>query len=103
MRVELLYFDDCPSWTVTDERLAQALRVVGREDLDVERHRVETAEQAREWGFLGSPSVRINGVDPFAHGTEQVGLSCRVYATPAGLSGSPTTAQLVAALSAVAD
>ena len=98
MRVELLYFDGCPNWTVADERLAEALRKVGRNDVSVERLRVESLEQAEEMGFLGSPSIRVDGTDPFASGAEQVAFACRVYATPDGLSGSPTTEQLVAVL-----
>ena len=99
MRVELQYFDGCPNWTVADERLTEALRTVGHDDVSVERRRVETVEEAEELGFLGSPTIRIDGTDPFASGSEQVGLACRVYATPAGLSGSPTTTQLVEVLS----
>ena len=97
MRVELLYFDGCPSWTVADERLTAALRTAGR-DVSVERRRVETLAEAQALGFLGSPTIRIDGTDPFASGTEQVGLACRLYATPAGLAGAPTTDQLVEVL-----
>ncbi|MCB0906239.1 MAG: thioredoxin family protein [Nocardioidaceae bacterium] len=99
MRVELLYFDGCPNWRVADDRLAEALAALGRTDVVVERRLVETPEQAEELAFLGSPTIRIDGADPFATGQEQVGLACRVYATPAGLSGSPDTAQLVEVLS----
>lgn len=99
MRVELLYFDGCPSWTVAAERLTEALGRLGREDVVVERRQVTTPEQAAELGFVGSPSIRVNGMDPFASGEETVGLACRLYATSSGPSGSPETAQLVAALS----
>lgn len=98
MRIELLYFEGCPNWTVADERLSEALRTVGR-DATVERRRVETTEEAEELRFLGSPTILVDGTDPFASGTEQVGLACRIYATPAGLSGSPTATQLVEVLS----
>lgn len=99
MRVDLLYFDGCPHWMVADERLAEALRVVGRADVSVQRRRVETGDRAEELGFLGSPTIRVNGTDPFASGGEEVGLACRLYITPEGLAGSPTIAQLVEALS----
>jgi hypothetical protein len=59
---------------------------------------VETAEQADDVAFTGSPTIRIDGTDPFATGTQQVGLACRVYPTPDGLAGSPTTAQLLEVL-----
>lgn len=98
MRVELLYVGDCPNWTLADERLSWALRTLGHDDTSVHRRRVETPEQAEKLGFLGSPTIRIDGTDPFAFGTEQVGLACRLYATSAGLSGSPTTAELIEVL-----
>ena len=98
MRVELLYFDGCPHWRVADQRLMEALRALDRADVRVERHLVETA-QAEELAFVGSPTIRIDGTDPFASGSEQTGPSCRLYTTPAGLSGSPTTAQLLEVLS----
>jgi hypothetical protein len=99
VRVELLYFDGCPNWAVADERLTEALRAARHDDVSVERRRVETVDEAEALGFLGSPTIRIDGTDPFASGAGQVGLACRVYVTPAGLSGSPTTDQLVAVMS----
>lgn len=99
MRVELLYFDGCPNWKVAEERLAEALRTLGCDGSAVEYLRVETAEQADELKFLGSPTIRVDGADPFASGSEPVGLACRVYATPDGLAGSPTTAQFLEVLS----
>jgi hypothetical protein len=99
VQVELLYFDGCPNWQVADQRLQEALSLAGRDDVTVHRRCVETPEQAGELGFIGSPSIRINGRDPFVTGGEQVGLSCRMYPTPAGLRGSPEVEQLVEALS----
>jgi hypothetical protein len=99
MRVELLYLDGCPNWPVADERLAQALSEVGRTDITVARRAVETVAEAQTVGFTGSPTVRVNGRDPFAAGDEQVGMACRVYSTPEGLGGSPTVEQFIAVLS----
>lgn len=95
MRVELLYFDGCPNSTVAEERLHEALRSVDRDDVQVTKVRVGSPEEAEDLGFLGSPTLRVDGVDPFASGDEQVCLACRVYTTPDGLGGSPTTEQLV--------
>ena len=99
MRVELLYVDGCPSWKVADERLAEVLRALGRANVVVERRQVETPEQAAEERFIGSPTIRIDGTDPFATGEEQVGLACRLYDTSTGPSGSPDTEQLLEVLS----
>jgi hypothetical protein len=99
MKIELLYFDGCPNWAVADERIAEAAELVSREDLTVHRRKVATEQEAIAVGFTGSPTILIDGQDPFATGDEQVGLACRVYSTPHGLAGSPSVAQLVDALS----
>ena len=95
MRVELLYFDDCPNWRVTDGLLATLSEELG---FTVERREVHSLEEAEELDFRGSPTVRIDGADPFADPSGSVGMSCRIYATPEGLAGSPTLDQLRAAL-----
>lgn len=92
MDVTLLYFDDCPNWRETDAHL----RALEREhpDLRVTRHIVDTLEEAERTRFRGSPSILIDGVDPFADADAAVGLSCRLYQTTAGPAGSPTLDQL---------
>lgn len=45
MRIQLLYFDECPNWQVADVRLREALAAVGN-TTDVERVPVATAEAA---------------------------------------------------------
>lgn len=91
MDVTLLYFDGCPSWQVADERL----RTLGGElGFDVGRRKVDTPEAAEALQFRGSPTVLVDGRDPFARGDEPVGLSCRIYQTPDGPAGAPTMDQL---------
>ena len=94
MDVELLYFEGCPSWRVMDDRLC----VLGAEfGFEHERILVDTPEAAQRVGFLGSPTVRIDGHDPFAQPGAAVGLSCRVYPSADGLTGCPGLAELRAA------
>ncbi len=97
MDVTLLYFDGCPSWQTTDQHLQQ---LADEGDLDITRRRVETPEAAEELSFRGSPTVLVDGRDPFAEGDEPVGLSCRIYQTPDGPAGAPTIDQLREALDA---
>ena len=59
---------------------------------------VATPEDAERLRFRGSPTILIDGLDPFAEESAPVGLSCRVLPTPDGLRGAPTHAQLVEAL-----
>lgn len=57
-KVELFYFDGCPSWGIAVERLSRALSMLGRHEVAVERHEVKTPEQADELGFTGgSPTL----------------------------------------------
>ena len=97
MKLELLYFDDCPHWQIAAERLDQAAASRG---LTVERRLVTTPEEAQAARFRGSPTILIDGQDPFGAADEPFGLACRVYRTPDGPAGSPTTEQLEAVLDA---
>jgi hypothetical protein len=96
--VSLLYFDGCPHWRLADERLREALDRVGQPDELIEYLTVTTPEQAHALRFRGSPTVLVNGQDPFLDRAAPVGLSCRLYRTGDGVDGSPTVDQLVEAL-----
>lgn len=96
MRIQLLYFEGCPNWGVAAERLD---RVAAECGATVERVLVDTPEAAQAWRFRGSPTVLVDGVDPFTDSDSAYGLACRVYATPQGLAGAPTLEQLRAAVS----
>lgn len=92
MDITLLYFDGCPNWKVADQRLSEI--AAERPDITVTRRQVRTIDEAERLGFHGSPSILVNGVDPFGIGATGVGLACRVYATPDGPAGAPTLEQL---------
>jgi len=97
MKIQLLYFDGCPNWHVTDDRLREALEEIGS-SVAVERVLVSTPEEAEAWSFHGSPSVLVDGEDPFVEPGADVGLSCRLYRTTTGLAGAPTVEQLIEVL-----
>ena len=89
MDVELLYFDECPIWRVADRHLGSLAAELG--GVTVTHHTVDTPEEAERVGFRGSPTILVNGLDPFAATSDPVGgLSCRVYETPHGPAASPT-------------
>ncbi|MFB7913879.1 thioredoxin family protein [Streptomyces sp. NPDC056061] len=98
MDIELLYFAGCPNWHLAHERLREALTATGRPGLEVGLRAVETEEEARDLRFPGSPTIRIDGHDPFPSAARTYGLTCRVYETPDGLAGAPTTERLVQVL-----
>jgi len=94
VEVILRYFDGCPNWHTTQTRLREALDSTGHADTPVGHQRVETQEDAERLRFVGSPTVLVDGHDPFLTPGAPVGLACRVYRTPEGLRGSPTLEQL---------
>jgi len=96
MDITLLYFDSCPNWKQTDADLAS---LASESNLTVTHQTVETIEEAEVWQFRGSPTILVDGVDPFARPTDPYGLSCRIYTTPQGPAGAPTIDMLRSALS----
>lgn len=99
MSIDLLYFAGCPNHEALLQRLRALLTRAGIDD-EVRLVRVESEEEARTERFLGSPSVRVGGfdVDPGGEGRDDFGLKCRLYQTPAGLSGTPPDEWVLAAL-----
>ena len=85
MHVTLQCFDGCPHWKTTRDRL---IEVLGDETLAFQR--VETQEEAERIGFIGSPTILLNGVDPFAAADAPFGLACRIYVHADGSVGAPT-------------
>ena len=78
IRVEVLVFEGCPHAAAA---LTLAENVVGRlaPGSSVERIEVDTPEKAVSLGFLGSPSVRVNGEDIERRSGGQGALCCRTY------------------------
>lgn len=97
MKVTIRYFDGCPNWEVADARLREAL-LTADADAEVVYELVNTQEEAERLRFAGSPTILLDGADPFPAETQSFGLTCRVYRTEAGNQGSPSVQQLVAVL-----
>jgi hypothetical protein len=79
MRVELLYWDGCPSHPRALSELQAAMAELGLDPDDVDVVEIDTDEAAESGRFVGSPTIRIDGVDVVDPGDEPVGLTCRVY------------------------
>ena len=99
MTIELLYFDGCPSHEAFVPRLRELLAQAGV-DAPVLQRRVESDDAAQQQRFLGSPTLRIDGVDvdPGAAQREDYGLKCRLYLTPNGRRGVPADEWVLGAL-----
>ena len=81
MRIEVLYFEGCPNYVPTLDRLRKVLREESV-NVDVQEVEVKNAAAAERLRFIGSPTIRINGLDieADARSGEGVGLACRRYA-----------------------
>ena len=88
MKIEILYFDGCPSWESGLKNLDIALREEGLA-ATVELIKVTDDDEAARLKFLGSPHFRIDGHDLWPEEREIYSLSCRVYSTPDGIKGFP--------------
>ncbi|GGX31562.1 hypothetical protein GCM10010341_61280 [Streptomyces noursei] len=98
MLITVLTVPDCPHAPVVEERLSRAL--AGRR-VAVDRVEVTDEEQAARLGMTGSPTVLIDGVDPFARPGAVASVSCRLYRGPDGRAdGAPSVEELRCALDA---
>src|SRR5271165_1042749 len=101
MRVELLYWAGCPSFPRALSDLRAALVEAGLDPDCVIVREVESETSAAAERFVGSPTVRIDGVDVQPPRDEPTGLTCRVYRRRDGrVSPTPDPADLRDALRA---
>jgi hypothetical protein len=101
MRVELLFWDGCPSHPKALAELREAMVDVALDPSTVVVREVKTHPEAALERFVGSPTIRIDGVDVQPPGEEPVGLTCRIYHRRDGrVSPTPDPADLRDALRA---
>lgn len=95
MMIEILYFDGCPNHEPTVDLAREVLGELGL-STEIRQVVVETPEDAEALRFVGSPSVRVDGLDiePAARGQTEFALSCRMY----GDEGVPPKDLLIEAL-----
>lgn len=96
MRIELLHVADCPNHSLARERVDLALDRTG---VTATVHEVEitTPEEAERAGMNGSPTVLVDGVDPF--GGAGASLACRLYRIGDTVEGAPPLDALTAVIS----
>jgi len=88
MELILLTVPGCPNAAVFEARLAVALE--NRPDTVVRRREVADERDAAHAGMYGSPTLLINGADPFAVPGQVPGLACRLYRDATGRpAGAP--------------
>jgi len=80
MKIEILYFEGCPNYLPTVERIRTVLT---REGLPAEVVEIEVKDDsaAKALKFFGSPTIRVNGLDIEARSRDlsETGFACRYY------------------------
>lgn len=93
MHLTVLAESACPNAPVMIDRLAVVLD--DRPGISVSHEIVTNLDDAARWGMHGSPTLLIDGVDPFAEPGQLATMSCRLYRDDDGRpSGAPSTSQL---------
>ena len=89
MIVEVLFFADCPNYLPALRNVREALQQEGMA-ADIRHVEVLDRNMAEAIGFLGSPTIRIDGIDvePAARASTGFGLCCRTY-TAGRTAGTP--------------
>ncbi|VXC24298.1 conserved hypothetical protein [Arthrobacter sp. 9AX] len=84
-RLELLSWSGCPSHHAALTRLGEILTDIGHQSEPIHVRWIETEEDAKEYRFIGSPSIRVDGLEVIpASDPTGFGLGCRVYRTREG-------------------
>jgi hypothetical protein len=97
-RVDVLVVEGCPH---TEAVIERARTAIDRAAVDAELHVVvvDGDDRAEALRFLGSPTVRVDGIDVERPGCDpQFGLACRLYSVGGRLEPMPPIAWIVGAL-----
>lgn len=98
MEITIRHTPECPNVVRAEERVRAALAEIGMARTAVRTEAVATPEEAERLGFAGSPTILLDGIDPFAGPVTPAAYACRMYQTPDGPDGAPSVAQIRAAL-----
>jgi hypothetical protein len=102
--VEFLWWDGCPSTERALAELRQALRDIGLDGVEPKVREIRSDGDARQTGFVGSPTILVDGKDVVPLPEEPAGLTCRVYRRRDGvISPTPDPQDLRDALTRAAD
>jgi hypothetical protein len=97
MRLDILHVPGCPGAALLHTVLPPIL--ASRRDIQVVWRVISSEDQARHNGMTGSPTLLLDGTDPFPRPGQQPSLSCRLYPGDDGrLRAAPSAMQLGAVL-----
>lgn len=95
MQVTIQYFEGDPNWPAARDRVRDVLDGQGLGSVEIELQRIATSAEAHEFRFRGSPTILVDGVDPFDSEESGYGLMSRVYRTEDGMDVAPSKLQLL--------
>ena len=80
MQVELLWWEGCPSSEEAHELVRRLMGEAGLDPASLRSIEIDTNDAADREGFVGSPTIRVDGRDiQPPEDEEPPGLTCRVY------------------------
>jgi len=98
VKIDLLFVPDCPNHAIALSRIVEASRASGVTGTEISERVIKNDAEAHAVGMHGSPTILIDGRDPFVEAGTPPSMSCRLYRTAAGFEGAPSVAELIAAL-----
>jgi len=102
MELVVLIVPACPNAAAFEKRLAAAL--AAHPGAVVRRREIADEREAADAGMHGSPTLLVNGTDPFAAPGQPPSLSCRLYRDAEGRPGpAPSAEALRRALAAASE
>jgi hypothetical protein len=89
IRIEIFYIAGCPNRRITEKRVWEVLKEL---DLAAEVREVRVDPNFAVPGFLGSPTVHVNGndIDPSARSSKWTGLNWRTYREGSQIDSAPS-------------
>ena len=87
--IEIYYTAGCPNLRITEKRLREVLSEL---NIAAEVREVRVDPQFPVPGFLGSPTVHVNGIDiePLARASKWTGLNWRTYREGSLIESAPS-------------
>jgi hypothetical protein len=102
MDLTVLGVPGCPNTPVLQDWLQTVID--GRADVSISHEVISDDDEATRIGMHGSPTLLIDGVDPFAEPGLAPSMSCRLYRDENGQpSGAPSVGQLRMAIEHAGD
>jgi glutaredoxin len=100
MDIVIMQTPGCPNTEAACRRVAQALSDAGLPAVDIRVETVSGPEDAERLGFRGSPTILIDGEDPFAVEGTPSAFACRIYSTDGVRDDAPSVEQIREAIEA---